>query len=367
MLRQIAMLLCLVALAGCAARGMVAMAPEATPGTVERIVYVGTTRMADAGRLFANTRSEELSFGAFTVSIPPNRAPGVIAYPKGQPDPGRQFLMRSARMFDHPSAFTAALARDIAARPRGKRAAVVFVHGFNTNFAEGLYRSAQLAHDFGIEGVAVHYSWPSAASPFGYGHDRDSALFARRGFAELLEALIAARPDELLIVAHSMGGLLTMETLRHMALAKPGRVAREIDGLILLSPDIDVDVFRAQVRDIGAMPQRVVVFTSQRDRALSLSARLSGSRDRLGNIRNVADVADLNVTVLDVTGFSTGMGHFTAGTSPDLFRLLRDVPTLQQAFDSGAAGRPGLLPGTVITVQNATAIILSPLTALARQ
>ncbi|MRH19893.1 alpha/beta fold hydrolase [Rhodovulum strictum] len=367
MLRQIAFLLCLVALAGCAARGTLAVMREPATGAVERQVFVGTTRERTPGGLFGNTRSETVGFGAFTVAVPPDRAPGEIAYPKGQPDPGRQFVMTSARLFDRAPTFTAALARDLAARPRGKRAAVIFVHGFNTNFTEGLYRSAQLAHDFGIEGVALHYSWPSAASPFGYAHDRDSALFARKGFTELLDAVIAARPDEVLIVAHSMGALLSMEALRQMALTSPGRVAREIDGLILLSPDIDVDVFRAQVRDIGAMPPNVVVFTSQRDRALLLSARLSGQRERLGNIQSVGELADLRVTVLDVTGFSTGMGHFTAGSSPDLIRLLRNVPTLQQSFDEGAAGRPGLLPGTVITVQNATGIILSPLTALAGQ
>jgi len=363
--RHLVLFLCLVSLAGCAPRGVLHMAGAPGPGAVERTVLVGTTREAEPAARFSNVRTEALRFGEYTVAIPPGREAGEISYPHGAPDPEEDFVTTAARVLDRPAAFTATLARALRARPPGERSAVVFVHGFNTNFAEGLYRSAQLAHDFGIEGVVLHYSWPSAGSPFGYAHDRDSALFARTGFARFLDATIAAEPEQLLIVAHSMGGLLTMETLRQMALAEPGRVGRDIDALVLLSPDIDVEVFRAQVHDIGRMPRTVIVFTSQRDRALLLSARLSGQRNRLGNIEDLEDVADLEVTVLDVTGFSRGLGHFTPGRSRDLIRLLRDVPDLERAFNSGAPGRPGLLPGTVITVRNATEIILSPLTALA--
>ncbi|TCO73420.1 alpha/beta hydrolase [Rhodovulum euryhalinum] len=367
MLRQIVFLVCLCTLVGCAPRGVLNMVPTAGPDAVEHTIFVGTTREPEPGARFSNTRTETLSFGEYVVAVPPDRGPGEIAYPRSLPDPARDFVTTSARSFERAPDFTAALARELATRPRGRRAAIVFVHGFNTNFAEGLYRSAQLAHDFGIEGVTLHYSWPSAASPLGYAHDRDSSLFARTGFDRFLDAVIASNPDELLILAHSMGALLTMETLRQMALATPGRVGREVDGLVLLSPDIDVDVFRAQVHDIGHMPESVVVFTSQRDRALLLSARLSGQRDRLGNIESVEEVADLKITVLDVTGFSRGLGHFTAGSSPDLIRLLRNVDNLQRSLNTGAPGRPGLLPGTAITVQNATAVILSPLTALAAQ
>ncbi|MGC9418312.1 MAG: alpha/beta hydrolase [Rhodovulum sp.] len=365
MRRHIVLVLCLVALAACAPRGALYLVPEPGPGAVERTVFIGTTRTQDPGGQFSNLRSEALTLGSYTVAIPPGRAAGQIAYPYGAPDPAEDFVTTDKQLFDRPSAFTAALFRNLRTRPPGERTAVIFVHGFNTNFAEGLYRSAQLAHDFGIGGVTLHYSWPSAGSPFGYAHDRDSALFARTGFDDFLDAVITAKPEQLLIVAHSMGGLLTMETLRQMALKAPGRVGREIDGLVLLSPDIDVEVFRSQVRDIGRMPRNVLVFTSQRDRALLLSARLSGQRERLGNIESLEDLADLEVTVLDVTGFSRGLGHFTAGSSPDLIRLLRGVPDLERAFNSGAPGRPGLLPGTVITVRNATEIILSPLTALA--
>ncbi len=45
---------------------------------------------------------------------------------------------------------------------------MVFVHGFNNTFADGLHRTAQIRHDFEIPGVAVHYAWPSAGNALGY-------------------------------------------------------------------------------------------------------------------------------------------------------------------------------------------------------
>ncbi|SIO49519.1 Esterase/lipase superfamily enzyme [Rhodovulum sp. ES.010] len=370
MLRQHAFLICLaclVTLAGCAPRGVLHFVPAPDPSAVTRSVFVGTTRVPETGAGFSEDRAPELRFASYEVAIPADRAPGQISYPRGAPDPREDFVTVAAQSYGAAPEFTAALRRALVDRPRGERAVVLYVHGFNTNFAEGLYRSAQLSHDFGIGGVTLHYSWPSLASPFGYAHDRDSTLFARTGFDRFLDAVIAAKPDDVLIVAHSMGALLTMEALRQMALEAPGRVGREIHELVLLSPDIDIDVFRAQVRDIGRMPDSVIIVTSQRDRALTLSARLSGQRDRLGNLDSVDEVADLDITLVDVTEFSRGLGHFTAGSSPDLIRLLRGVEDLDRAFNEGAPGRPGLLPGTVLTVQNATAIILSPLTALSAQ
>ncbi|MBK1634879.1 alpha/beta hydrolase [Rhodovulum adriaticum] len=366
-MRRVFLVLIVVALAACAPRGGIVVVPAAAPEADLHTVFMATTRTPTESVDFSNERNPDLTFGAYTVAIPPDRQPGTVRYPRANPDLREEFVTVSADLYDAPRAFTAALSRELRQRPPGKRGVVVFVHGFNTNFAEGLYRTAQLTHDFGIESVPLHYSWPSSANPLGYAHDRDSTLFARSGFASYLDSVIAAGPEEVLIVAHSMGSLLTMETLRTMSLERPGRVARDIDGLVLFSPDIDIQVFRSQVRDIARMPRDVIVFTSKRDRALQLSARLSGDQRRLGNVGDIDDVADLDITILDVTEFSRGLGHFTPGTSPELIRVLSNIPSLERALNEGAQVNPGLLPGTVLTVQNATAVILSPLTALSAQ
>ena len=98
---------------------------------------------------------------------------------------------------------------------------------------------------------------------------------------------------------------------------------------------------------------------------LGLSSRLAGNPDRLGNLKDLGQIADLKVTYLDTAAYNEGAGHFNLGTSPALLQLLGGIANIDAAFRAEVAGRVGLLPGVVLTVQNATAIILSPVEAVA--
>jgi esterase/lipase superfamily enzyme len=222
-----------------------------------------------------------------------------------------------------------------------------------------------MSRDLDLPGVQVHYSWPSRGKPLAYVHDRDSALFARDGFERMLDEVVAAGAERILIVGHSMGAALTMETLRQAAIRGNRRLVSRISGVLLLSPDIDVDVFHGQARAIGKLPQPFFIFTSRRDRALALSARLTGlGQERLGNIKDVSRIADLEVTVVDVAAFSVGDGHFNVGTSPALIRLLGRIGDVDAAYGRDRTGRTGLLPGVVLTIQNVTQVVLTPVAVL---
>lgn len=364
------LILLLVVLAACAPRGDIRMAPEAAEVGKVRQIFVGTTRADDpVTGDFTGDRAERLAFARYDVSVPPDRETGEIRFTRKSavPDPRRDFLTVATDRHDSGAQFRSDLARALATNPRGGREAVIFVHGFNNTFAEGVYRIAQLAHDLQLPGVAVHYSWPSAAQPLGYVYDRDSALFARDGLEQLITEVTAAGAERVLLVAHSMGSALTMETLRTMALRGNRGALSRLGGVILMSPDIDVDVFRAQALAVGKLPQPFVIFGSQRDRVLNLSARLTGQDERLGNIRDLTRLADLEVTYLDTGAFAEGAGHFTVATSPLLIRLLARIDSLNAALAAERAGRTGLLPGVVLTVQNVTGIILSPVTGIATE
>lgn len=353
----------LLALAACAPRGVVELDPSAAGVGESYPVFVGTSREPDPVRRFGAGRSTDLLLGRYDISVPPAHTPGNIEWPRAAPDPLTDFLATSETLFENGAGFQAALKQELSTRPRGERTAVVYVHGFNNTFADGLYRLAQMAHDFDLPDVAVHYSWPSAANPLGYGYDRDSLLFARDGLEELLRLVRGAGAENILLVGHSLGGLLTMEVLRQIAIADDRRLQRALAGVVLISPDIDVDLFRKQASRIGALPQPFVIFASEKDRALQLSARLTGQAGRLGTQTDPGVLAELEVTIFDVTAFSNGpIGHFSAATSPALIRILRLLPGIDRAFARDRAGRAGLLPGTVLTVQNATQVILSPTT-----
>ena len=98
---------------------------------------------------------------------------------------------------------------------------------------------------------------------------------------------------------------------------------------------------------------------------LGLSARLTGQRERLGSLTNINALADLQVTFLDVSQFSSGAGHFIVGDSEALIRLLDSIGEVEGAFESDRAKRVGLVSGAVLTVQNATQIVLTPVAEIA--
>jgi esterase/lipase superfamily enzyme len=357
-------LLIALALAGCASRGEFTMAPAGLAGGTPETIFVGTTRMKD-GEVYAFGRSGEPGFLRYDVAIPPEREPGTVNWPPKtrKPDGKKDFLTLDYRAFDSGADFGKAL--QAAMKLRGQKDAVVYVHGFNNTMAEGVYRVAQMHHDLEVPGVAVHYAWPSRGSALGYVYDRDSVLFARSGFVSLLEEVEGAGSGEIIIVAHSMGAFLTMEGLRQMVLKGGPRALDRIKGVVLIAPDLDLDVFRAQARDIGKLPEPFVIFGSSRDRVLNISATLSGTGDRLGNMESVAQVADLNVIYMDTSAYNTGTGHLNLGENPALLKLFGGLVGIADAFTADARARVGLLPGLVLTVRNATEIVLTPVGAIA--
>ena len=350
----------------CTPRGAITVFPDAALVGQVRNVFVGTTRKVNTDGIFTSKRTSQVSYHRYDISVPPDHETGEIDWPKGKPDPERAFLTTGFKHFISSQNFATELTKELYKRPKREREVVVFVHGFNNNFAEGMYRLAQLSNDMSLPNPTVHYSWPSAGTPLGYAYDRDSLLFARDGLEELLKVIESSGADKILLVGHSLGALLTMETLRQMSISDSRTLDKMISGVILISPDIDVDVFRQQANRIGPLPQPFVIFTSKKDRALRLSARIAGKHERLGNVQNVKELAKLHVTVFDVTSFSEGMsGHFNTATSPALLRILKRLRGLDVAFRNDPSGRAGLMPGTVLTVQNATQIILSPASASA--
>ena len=208
---------CLVFVMACTPRGEVTLDPAGAQVGAVQSIFIGTTRKQEENGGFGSRRSEEVRFARYDVSIPPERTVGQINWPtfgRGA-DPRTDFVTTAEEVYQTPNAFQGDLRRQLAAT-NGE--AVIFVHGYNTNFAEGVYRIAQFAHDLKLPDTVVLYSWPSAANPLGYAYDRDSALFARDGLEELIHEVARAGAKRILLVAHSMGSDLTMEALRSAAI-----------------------------------------------------------------------------------------------------------------------------------------------------
>ncbi|MGH1576120.1 alpha/beta hydrolase [Planktotalea sp.] len=334
--------------------------PEtATKATVLTI----TNRDINEAGNFTSARAAQTRYFNNTVAIPAGHKSGDIELSYRDPDPNAVFVIEKQKPLGSEGGFTRELRRELAKQPKSAQEVVVFVHGYNSSYTDGVFRSAQLLNDLNVPGVMVNYSWPTAANPLGYSHDRDSMLFARDSFQKSLETIHQDTKAPILVVAHSMGALLTMETLRQIEIEKPGWTKNALGGVALIAPDISLDVFKQQAARFKALPQPFAIFVSQKDPVLKLSARVNAVSERLGNIDNAEELADLPVTVIDVTQFS-GRGldkHFVPGTSPTLISILKKGLDIETAFENDAAGRPGLLPGAALNVRKATRVVWSPL------
>ena len=352
-------------LTACSTRGPLLPVPAETPPSETVDVFVATNR-AEFLQQALRGRAEKTRHFRYEIRVPTDHVPGELKLPGRRNAPNTHFLTQSAVEFPSEAGFTRDIRSRLSRLPASDRTIFVYIHGFNNSFAEGLVRLAQLEHDLDLPGVAVHFSWPSAASPLGYAYDRDSVLYSR----DALESLLRSMPEtrgRIVLVAHSMGSHLAMETLRQIEIASPGWGKRRLGGVLLFSPDIDLDVFRQQAARIGPLPQPFAVFISDRDHILNLSATISGEESRLGTLSDAEELADLEITLMNVSDFSEGVGHFNVGDSPALINILRQLARFDSSFDGEGQGRTDLIPGTILTVRNVTEIILSPLSVLDAQ
>ncbi len=355
-------------LAACSDRTAAPIRPDALSVGINRDIFVGTSRAINTQGEYGIGRASSLSLLQATVSIPPDRSIGTVSDGFEKPKPERDFVLARMTEYEGASRFAASLKKDIAAKSDAQQEVTVFVHGFNNSFSDAIFRMAQLGHDLELPGAQVSYAWPSRGNPLGYEYDRDSALFARDGLAELLQIVKSAGRPNIILVAHSMGSALVMETLRQLEIAQPGWVGENIQGIILMSPDINVDVFRSQFRYLKTVPDPFVVFVSRKDAVLRLSSRLRGEKNQLGNIENANDVSDLPITIVDVTAFSDRKSgnHFIAGGSPALIQLLRRSEDLDREFLRGRNGNTVVVPGQRRIVRRVTEIDLVPLPSESR-
>ncbi|SMX36689.1 alpha/beta hydrolase [Maliponia aquimaris] len=329
MLRGLLILSLCVLLASCATRGEIGYVPlaEGESATLRRVFVATNRNLAPQGdvnlvqQAFGDSRGRALRYGWADISIPPGHKRGEIEWPgRAQPDPHKHFVTRNGGPYGADRAFLDGLKG--ASQP-GRRDMVLFVHGYNVNNAEAVYRVAQVAHDFDAQIPIVVYSWASAGNPRGYVYDRDSVIFSRDGLEKVLTDL-ADDGWRVTLLAHSMGSQLTMETLRQISIGGKTKVLKALRGVALISPDIDEDVFVQQALRIEPFPEPFLVVISTEDSALNISAWLTGKPWRLGSIQDKTHLAGLPIEVVDLSDFDGGdkRRHATAFTAPAAIRLL---------------------------------------------
>jgi len=203
----------------------------------------------------------------------------------------------------------AELTRRLAAAPR--KEVVLFVHGYANTFQDASFTMGELCHFLGREQVCAIFTWPAGGSRglfMGYNVDRESGEFAVHHLKQALR-IIADTPgvEQVHLLAHSRGTDVMITALRELeieaymsAMMLDDRF--KIRNIVLMSPDLDIDVGTAKMFSIESDPDlpfgrassprlvfpppklRLTVYMSEGDKALGISEWLMGSLRRLGRI-----------------------------------------------------------------------------------
>lgn len=357
----------LAPLAACGSRptvGALEVSTTQAPGALQHDILVATTRARDPrpATYFSGERSPKLDFAAFDVSVPPSHENGEIEWPSREPGDARtDCVVRGGAYLDSEQAFVSELNRRLARKPPGERKALLFVHGYNTLFAEGLFRMAQVVHDSHSTAVPIHFSWASRGSLSDYIYDMNSATSARDRLERVMRLLASSDAEEINILAHSMGNWVTVEAIRNIRVKGDAPGSGKVGTIILAAPDIDIDVFKSQMRRIGKPKKPYLVVVSRDDRALLASRYLAGGKTRVGDDPNEGELTALGAVIVDLTAL-----HGLDSTNHDKFaQIARVAPDLAMVLHHGVgpAGR-GVADVADRIARDAPTVISLPMTVL---
>jgi esterase/lipase superfamily enzyme len=221
---------------------------------------------------------------------------------------------------------------DLLAQAGGGGDVLIYVHGFKQTFETAALDAARLSDGIKFRGRTMVFSWPSKAGLFDYVYDRESAMWSRDDFESVLHSVVATPGlGRMHIVAHSMGTMLTLESLRQLHVRYGDGVANSIGSVVFAAPDIDMDVFSSTINRIGPLAGKITVIAATNDRALALSGRIAGGMTRVGAAEK-ATIERLGVRVIDASDAGWGI------INHDLFLSNAEVQrVIRRSIDATAA------------------------------
>jgi len=184
---------------------------------------------------------------------------------------------------------------------RSQKRALVYLHGYNTTFAEAAIRAAQLATDINPPGVTTFFSWPSYGDFDAYPGDSQRAAASEAFFIEFLRILVEeAGMERIDLLVHSMGNQVFARSVQQLVL---GALKQSIPfGVIILAaPDIDTNLFRQIAPSYLRIAEKATMYVSSKDVALHLSKFIQrGSRAGFSPpITVVAGIDTVEVSSID--------------------------------------------------------------------
>ncbi|WP_454619582.1 alpha/beta hydrolase [Bradyrhizobium cenepequi] len=305
-----------LALGGCASLGATGARYDASSLSVDPTLLVATTRKPVKG-------------GRAKPWFGPDRASAMtVARAKLVPPDESRFSLAAAGLGDWRIDQVEPVSGDVSdllgQAGGGGSDVLIYVHGFKQTFETAALDAAHLSDGIRFRGQTMVFSWPSKAGLFDYAYDRDSAMWSRDDFERMLQAIVTpAGVGRVHIVAHSMGTMLALESLRQLHDRYGDTIDGRIGAVVFASPDIDMDVFSSAINRIGPLARKITVITATNDRALALSGQLAGGMKRVGAAEK-AVIEKLGVRVVDASDSGWGIiNHDLFLSNADVRRVIR--------------------------------------------
>jgi esterase/lipase superfamily enzyme len=294
-------------------------------------VYYATNRKptakSDPELHFAGDRGA-LSFGVVNVALPKTHQLGQLEAPsilrlEFTADPEKHVMLQSLKELDA-NAWRAEIAKRATAL--GNPGILVFIHGYNSSFADAARRAGQLAFDLKFAGSTVLFSWPSRAATLEYTVDEQAAEWSIPDMKAVLASVATIAPGTpVYVIAHSMGNRVFTRGFKALLEEDPGK-RRAFRQVVLAAPDVDADVF---MREIGPAilnkGPRFTLYASSNDKALAASRDVHGGYRRLGESgSNIVVMPGLD-TVDASTVDTEFLGHSYYGDSGTVVSDLKYV------------------------------------------
>lgn len=294
-------------------------------------LFYGTNRNRTGSACFNEYYGDEageLQFGLCEVNIPKGHIQGDLERPKKiwkfefKENLSKHVAISNLISIDELE-FIRVVSDGLSLIP--KKAAFVFIHGYNVSFAQAARRAAQIDWDIPFHGLAGFFSWPSGSKVLDYFGDIEKADNSILPLQEFIEKIIEQTGiEQLHLIAHSMGNRILTTTLKELSqktsLAPKLHLIRQI---VLGAADLDQLVFMNNIlpafRTVG---ERRTLYTSNKDTALRLAKILRSGLTRLGESGSELFVTQ-GVDTVDVSNVpSSSYGH---GYIFDTKELLSDL------------------------------------------
>jgi uncharacterized protein YjbI with pentapeptide repeats len=171
--------------------------PKSADATLVEVFYATDRRPTGntaPGQFYGRERGEEgkeLTFGRCEVSIPRDHKMGGLESPsiwrlEFREEPTKHVILMTITQADEKTFFHRV---NVRMSRFAKRAAFVFIHGYNVSFEDAARRTAQLSYDLGFEGAPIFYSWPSHGVTAKYVGDETAVEWTEPHLEEFLDLL----------------------------------------------------------------------------------------------------------------------------------------------------------------------------------